>query len=57
MAECGACKYFVKDFDSARGKCKLRKHMLTRRRTETKIEFRPYRSRWACKMFEKGGAE
>ena len=53
MAECGDCKHFVKDLDSARGKCKIRQHMLTRRRVETKIEFRPYRSRWACKSFER----
>ena len=55
MATCGECKNFIRVDNTTRGKCRLRKYLLSRQKRETNREFMPYASRTACKQFYEEG--
>ena len=51
MATCGECKNFIRVDSTACGRCRIRKHIISRQKKETNKPFMPYQSRTACKQF------
>lgn len=51
MATCGECKNFIRVDNTACGRCRIRKYLMSRQKRETNREFKPHQSRTACKQF------